>query len=439
MGTANVVAMTAQPSSISYLCFEIAGILDTLDAELGDTVKAITYQKLCDQLKAGNVNAADPSRLKGDSNGVASLVNHYSMASLRNEDRKAALDSAINTRQNIFFSKYANSAAVISTIRAYYWRTSPASKPNLLNILSDIAEQQASDLQGAYMDDDLTGVVKQTNSNIDSQAASNSNAKRWGKFYQESVGRDFGSGAMLPNTPPVAWEGCSDTTWNTSYESKRFVTKDATASALTFGTTYEQSNNASATSGSQWATHFDYEYRTPYLEARARHNRANISLMDQKFQSYMFEQNMPYLEKIFANELRTVDNDVYQLQVALLRSFIISPVPGVVTGVYKNPGDSVSAGEPVMRVEDNGNVHLVATLVHYGPIALGGTATVTTTLGGAANPATSVTGSIVSARGRASGGRWDVVVKVNNIDGSGNYILPLRHCFDADFTQVTIV
>jgi len=154
---------------------------------------------------------------------------------------------------------------------------------------------------------------------------------------------------------------------------------------------------------------------------------------------YMFEQNIPHLEQIFKNELASVDNDVYQLQVALLRSFLISPLPGIVTGIYKNPGDAVNAGEPVIRVEDNRVVHLVANLVHYGPIPIGSTATITTTLTGSAGAPTSLTGSVVSARGIDSAGRWEVIVKVTNLDGSGNFILPLGYHFDAEYTTVTVV
>jgi hypothetical protein len=60
-------------------------------------------------------------------------------------------------------------------------------------------------------------------------------------------------------------------------------------------------------------------------------------------------------------------------------------------------------------------------------------------LGGASGPATTLpTGNVVAARGQGSGGRWEVVVKVNNVDTSGDYILPLGYSFDAEYTEVTI-
>jgi hypothetical protein len=391
--------------------------------------------------------ASDPSRLKCDSDGIMLFGKQFFLASLRNEDRKASLNSAVNTRQNIYFSKHANSASVISTIKGGYSRTSPASNPNLLEILSDIAQQQATDLQEAYTEDDRLGVVKATSSSLETSTTSTGTANRAGKFYQESVGRNVGRGTKLPHTPPVPWEGYPNPVgspnhiWKDGgYPSVGFIAPATAATALTTGVNYEESSNDGRASGMQSAMHVDYEYRTPYHETRARNIRAQISLRDQKFGLFMFEQNIPHLEQIFKNELASVDNDVYQLQIALLRSFLISPLPGIVTGIYKNPGDAVSAGEPVIRVEDNGVVHLVANLVHYGPIPIGATATVATTLNGSGGGTTTLPpGRVVAARGLGTAGRWEVIVEVNNMDGSGNHILPLNYFFDAEYTDVTFV
>jgi len=437
MGTANVVSMTARPARGSYLCFEVGGILNTCDAFLGDAVPAISYDKLTDTVRGLGATPDDASRLVGDADGVAGAVGPFAIASLRSKDRKASLNSAVNSRQNLYYSKHANAAFVISTIRANYDKASPASNPNLLDRLSDLANEQLVRLDEAYTEDDLTGVVKSTSSSVDSTSRSRGHSYRFSKFYQESVGRPVGRGAKLPHVPPVPWEGHPDNMWN-GYESRRFTAADATNTAVTTGVNFEEANNSGSASGRQSATHESYEYRVPYLEAHARALRAQISLTDQQFEAYMFSQNIPNLETIFSNELASVDNDVYQLQIALLRSFLVSPVDGIVTGVYKEPGEAVSAGEPVVRVEDNSRVHLVAGLVHSGPIPVGATATVTTTLAGSGSPPTSLTGTVASARGQESGTRWEVVLAANNLDGVGAQILPLGFVFDPEYTDVAI-
>lgn len=450
MGSANVISMTAQPLLVSYLCFEIGGILERRNAELGDAVNDIPYRKLCERVQEAKTIPGDPSRLKCDSEGLMDVVNEFSIATLRNEGRKAALDSAVNTRQNIYFSKYANAASVISTIRAFYSSSEGTSKPNRLRLLSDIAQQQAMDLQEAYTEDGV-GVVRATssviesNSSLESETKSKGSSSRGGFFLQESLDRRAGRGTKLPHNFPAAWEIMGKNRVPGAWEKIRFTSPaDGTATPETTGTTVDESSNKETANGTQSATetqsatHVDYEYRTPYLDARARNNRAQVSLRDQQFDAFMFEQNIPHLEQIFENELASVDNDVYQLQLALLASFLISPVPGVVTGVYKNPGDAVNAGEPVMRIEGNDVVQLVANLVHYGPVEIGAEATVTTTLGGAAGGETTLKGDVVAARGRSTSGRWEVVVQVDNVNGNGNKIVPLGYCFDPEYTDVTI-
>ena len=94
----------------------------------------------------------------------------------------------------------------------------------------------------------------------------------------------------------------------------------------------------------------------------------------------MASQNLRTLNRYFKNERQSLDLDVKRLQIAYLNTILMSPIDGIVTGIYKNSGDSVSAGEPVIRVEDNSSVILVATLAYQGSISVGQTMTVTTSL-----------------------------------------------------------
>lgn len=430
MGTTNVVSIVAQPFRTSYLAFETGGTLEFCRVKLGDTVSNVDYRKLIDMVKSIGAAAGDPSRLLGDASGVMDVVQPFTLAALRNEDRKASLDSAVNSRQNTYFSKYGNAASVISTIRAFYSKTSPAANPNLLDILSDLANEQLVALTQAYEEDDRQGVVKATSSTSESVSTSSGTSDRAGNFIQESVGRTVGPGKDLPHDIPPAWQG---------YGTLRFKVGATAQTALTVGTNYEVARNDGRAGGSQSTTHVDYEYRTPYVEARARNLRAQITLNDQQFGIFMFAQNIPHLEQIFANELASIDNDVYQLQLALMRTCILACQPGVVTGIYKRPGDVVSAGEPVLRVEDNRVAHLVVNLVYHGPVRVGASATVTTTLRGGGSLPTTLTGNVVAARGQASGAHWEVVIKVDNVDGVGQEILAPNYWFDAEYTAVTIV
>ena len=46
----------------------------------------------------------------------------------------------------------------------------------------------------------------------------------------------------------------------------------------------------------------------------------------------------------------------------------MSPINGIVTGIYKNAGDWVQAGEPIIRVEDDATLILTGTLSYSGSI-----------------------------------------------------------------------
>jgi hypothetical protein len=145
------------------------------------------------------------------------------------------------------------------------------------------------------------------------------------------------------------------------------------------------------------------------------------------------------LSKIFTNELQSIDYGVFQLQIAYLNTILMSPISGTVTGIYKNPGEVVRAGEPVIRVENNVDILLVATLIYRGPISIGSTLTVETNLFDSSGPArTKVGGNVVAVRGREEDDHWEVIVKCNNLDSNGKPIFPLGYHFDFDNTHVAI-
>jgi biotin carboxyl carrier protein len=209
------------------------------------------------------------------------------------------------------------------------------------------------------------------------------------------------------------------------------------------GADYQRTESYAKATQTQYILNTDYGYRAPYFENHAQYEHAQISLIDQQFAAFMYSQNLPDLKQVFANELSSIDADVYRLQVAYLNTILMSPIAGTVTGVYKHPGDAVRAGEPVLRVENTATVLLVATLIYPGPITLGSTVTVQTKLFDAGSPTTfppspSPPGTVVAVRGKGKDDMWEVIVQCDNLDGSGNPILPLGYHFDFDDTTVTI-
>jgi hypothetical protein len=181
-----------------------------------------------------------------------------------------------------------------------------------------------------------------------------------------------------------------------------------------------------------------YEFRVPIFENLARNERAQISIGEEVISFVRETHYLDRIEEVFKNELASIDADINQLQVAYLNTILLSPINGIVTGVYKNPGDAVSAGEPVFRVEDNSEVLIVANVICRGPIAIGSMLQVKTPLFDSPDSRVTLEARVVSARGQRDNDHWEVIAKRSNLNASGKTIFPLGYNFDYDATEVNI-
>lgn len=439
MSNAKVVSLRVRPLQVSHLCFEVDGILEALPATLGASATAFDFAAFYATLGSSPTVTGDPSRLLYDFSAIQAFVNPSALAALRAEPRKAALIKAINARQNAFYAKYANAPAVIAQMNAFYSLAVAGSKPNRLATLSSLAADQASELRVAYAGNGRTGVVETTESaltsTIDSSGSSSSCSTTTGQSNQSEIQEETGPGII--GQEGVLPAGGAPFASDTSLQGTEGIGGD-----LVEGTSGETSNAKSTSKGCakerQRIVNTDYGYRTPFFESQAQFERAQVSLIDEQFAQFMFGQNLPQLTQVFANELQSIDSDVFRLQIAFLNTILMSPIPGTVTGIYKNPGDPVRAGECVARVENNTVLLLVATLVFRGPITIGASVTVTTELFDAPGPPTAITGSVVAVRGQREDDQWEVIVQCDNLDGSGQPILPFGYHFDYDDTTVSI-
>jgi HlyD family secretion protein len=431
MSAAKVVSLSVRPLHASHLCFDVGGILGECNAELGAPVKAFDFAGFYATLGPMPTAPGDPARLVYDFLEVQSFVKPFTLAALRSEPNKAALSKAINARANAYYSKYGNAKNIIASMNQYFSpdaKNPPGalvslSKPQLLDALNATNDLQWTELKEAYEDthDPRTGVVKATSSVLTSTLTSSGSSKTVGQSGQ--IGNDFPhAGAAEIDQAPGGGQ--------------LFIGG---------GTVHEVAGNSSDTATSagsatenQTILNTDYGYRVPYLEAKAQYARAQISLIDQRFAQFMAGQSLPHLAEVFQNELSSIDSDVYQRQIAYLNTILMSPIDGTVTGVYKNPGDPVRPGEPVIRVENNADLLLVATLIYRGPISIGSDVTVETTLFDVPGPQTKVNGKVVAVRGHQAADQWEVIVNCNNHDSSGKPIFPLGYHFDYDNTKISV-
>jgi hypothetical protein len=393
-----VISLRTRSLSTANLSFSVDGIIEGMailqnpkihptpvvrPITLGDAVTPFIFENFYGKLNSTPSN--DPSLLVYNASGIwnDSAVSASALMWLRAESTKAVLNKAVNSRQNAYFAKYANKQQIITVMQNFYQPSqisaplpapaSGSSKPDMLVMLSSLAQSQRDALQGSY-------------------AAS-------------------GQPIVVENTTSV----------------------------------FEVNSNTQTT-----VTNTGYTYRTPAYEAMAQGFRAGISLLDQQFSQFMSNQIMwgqnagNTLLQVFTNELQNIDYDVMRLQVAYLNTILMSPIPGIITGIYKGPGDYVRAGEPVMRVEDNTSditkdAMLVGTLMYRGPLSLGSTLTITTSPYNSSGPPTTFQANVVAVRShRSRNGMWEVHAIFGNQDSSGNPLFPINYDFDYGDTTVVI-
>jgi hypothetical protein len=418
---AQVVSLKVRPSQVSHLCFETGGILGDMNAQLGASVTAYSFSQLYSKLPSSPAGA-DPSKPYYGPSQIQSLIGTNALASLRAEGVKTALSKAINARQNAYFAKYGHIGDIVSRMtRDYGAQTVTDTKAYRLGQLQRFAELQVGALKDAYDSDHLRkltstrkGVVTHTTSHLNSESQSNQKDKTmigvtsWGDTSSENPVNPPADGNSWPN---IDGGGVDDSSENADIEEG------------TSQTTQQVYNT-------------DYAFRHPYYECEAQYQRAQVSLLDQQFAQFMATLNLKNLSTVLGNELSNIDGDVYRLQVAYANTLLMSPIGGVVTGLYKYPGDPVRAGEPVLRVEDNQTIFLEGVLVYPNQIIPNVSTVQVTTIafGNEGGFSPFLTGKIVTARGHAQENQWSVIIQCDNPDE----LYPLGYQFDFDDTTVTI-
>jgi biotin carboxyl carrier protein len=498
---ATVVSVRAVPTQVAHLCFEVGGILGSYGQQLlmpagstgmssdwllGAYVNPFDLDTFYGTLAQMPTVSGDPSRLLYDFLQIQAYTASFTIASLRAEPRKAALDKAINARQNAFLAKYANQSSIISRIQENYapapYAAGQLSKPSRLALLAECSEKQWNALSAAYNNDTTRspsgsshGVVKTTSSGLTTDSISYGYSAASGvtndsvfdveadseTAFEKTDSQGFPTvpaGVPLQDfTPPEPpspmsfpsppqqppYPSLTPPTPVKSFGDNWISAKgNTTPYSMEQATSYQTSSSNGRTQQAQTIVNTDYGYRTPYYEAMAQYERAQISLIDQQFAAFMQGQLLQdqNLNTVFTNEKNSMDSDVYRLQIAYLNTILTSPIPGIITGVYKHPGEAVKAGEPVFRVENNNNIYLVARLIYRGPIVPGkSTIKISTALlDESSQQSTSFTGSPVVARGLGADDKWEVILQCGNQDQNSNTILPLNYHFDYDNTTVTV-
>jgi hypothetical protein len=203
----------------------------------------------------------------------------------------------------------------------------------------------------------------------------------------------------------------------------------------------------------QTATTKHRTYTFPRRENDEEFQRTQLGLQDEILDEKITTMGVPEMEKMMTNELEIMDWEINKLQLNYAHTYLVPPFDGVVTAVYKDLGESVVAGEPVLRIEDHTRLLLVGRVQFRGVLRLddpngaaGKVRIRTTSLfeDGQAKEFQDV--KIVSIRGHdADNDEYDLILELKNptIDPGDDpddpktpRVLPINYHFDRDDTEI---
>jgi len=505
MPSAYARTLKVRPVQSSDVAFNMAGVIDFQDTEraiLGGRVEAFVLQNLYMNLGQAETDGrlhfdAQTIRKYLDTDNPVLLF------SLRSESLSAALEKAINQRQIAYYQTYAHISDITGLYSSLYRQPSdsnfPTSKIGRLESLAVQTDQRYQVLKTAYTRDGvlnevvdvvtkLQGQVKSSTTTMTNSAStSNASSKTSGRSDTSSSGTETSlsdqtnsSSTAVKTRPlgannsgstqsyiqtPQAYDKLSDSfvdikMQDASFDEQKMImggeahsrtdgksSSQSTATSESDGTTQSQSSGTSKTDGDSTSDSNSQssqrltEYRYPLGENELRWHRRNLDLQDELLSHELFALRVPFMQALMENELKAIDLDIKQLQLNYIHTIIVPPVSGIITAIYKDVGESVAAGEPILRIENDEDIFVVGRVNFRGRLELNSAAKFTIKNAFQSGSDVALNGKLVAIRGNdADNDEWDLIFRCDNRDPTDarKRLLPINYTFDHEEVKIDI-
>ena len=426
MSLAKIRSLYVRPLESADLSFSTAGIIGLRAARLGQPVKAFDLTTIVKQLDA----KVPPSAIR------KSLGDNILFA-LRNDSLDAMLLQAVTQREIAYLQKYKHIPKIVKALTDLYPSTPIAGdKLSRLDELQRSSDARKEQLVKAYKNTKgfeavvpdsktSTAITGSTVVKTRSTPVSFRQEKYAIRVVSDPAPAIHNVDAFRTVPQALASGGASDGIWADI------------GGPLAFESQVSTTDN----DVKQVSTSVSQEFKHPLMEAILRDGRIQVDLQDEMLSNKIYSFRVPDMSTILQNELEVLDLEILKAQTRFLDTFLISPISGVVTSVYKDQGESVQPGEAVVRVENDKELLLVG-LVNYrqGLTVKKDVEIRTTNIFGSSTPLT-IKGEIVSVRGHDSDDdEWDIIVQATNVkvDNTGAN-LPINFHFDRDNTTFDVV
>ena len=420
-----------RPQHSADLAFETPGIVGSRNqaaAQLGQRVTTFGAAPLIARFSTRTATG----RHEFDGPRIRRECQASFLFALRNDLLEAHLQQAVAQCELAYLDRYKHRDKMAAALRKVYPPDAsvPEGKLQRLEELRALADRQTAALKSAYENLQWKDVISDTITQVRNLGDTISTT-----FLTPVAMYTPPHTIRVTNSPVPSEQQIPQTTTIP----RTWVSNDDWTDVKTPSLGFASQKTVSTNDLTHVSTTRNTEFRHPYLENAIQEQRAQLSLQDEILAHEATSFRIPDAEAMIDREHETIDWEVRKTQVRFFQSFLAAPFDGIVTAVYKDVGDSVQAGEPVIRVENDDAVFLVGVVQHRGLVRVGDELVLRCrSLFEAGTPMsaeTVFTSRVVAVRGHDSDDdEWDLIARCENPD----HVLPINFHFDRETTRVEI-
>jgi len=435
MSKSSIRSLRVQASQSVDVSFNMPGVIAWQNydhatqrgiAYLGQRVAAVDLETLI----YGMLNqpaGGDDGLLKFGTAGIRGQVRSRSMFALRNEALGATLDRMLQQRRGAWRArlKYGTQTQVL--LQSFV----PAMIDHLSRMEAAGAKRFA-ELDAAY---GAGAVIKQ----LTTRSSASSSVSKTTVHPVTTLSSELDEGTLQPahpiQTDIVEVKGGTETLVQRQRTPRTLAvpaTLDAGAWKAVTGPFETQTVKTDA-AGPQDMVSDLQTFSHPKLENEFGHHQAMAALLPERLRHETNALSMAETAEIMASELAAMDLEIRGLQLNFVHTHLTPPVGGIITGIFKDIGESVEPGEPVVRIENDSVVFIVGRVQHQGQLWVGRSVEFRLASVFEDGSAVTIAGDIVAIRGHeADNDEWELIVRIQNPDSGGRPLLPLNYHLDPD-------
>lgn len=445
-------SLSVRPIQSADLAFAVPGVLGSENApltRLGTRLRAFDRDaELIAHLgEAVPVNNNDPlsGRLTHDSAKVSQRLAPAVLFRLRNEVLAADLDQGILQHHSLFLSRFRDGQAIVDAMRAEHQRRRDK--------LGEEYKQKGEDLVVHRSVTDTGYPI------FDGAGQFKGLEETWARSV---VRTDLVAMRTPAHTISVAGGGINPAPITHSVAETLVVPHlsegNGTGGQLTNRLAYSEKQGPQDNLGFLSQLSFNeqkklrsetdlIEKRMPFHEHRIEGNEQVLRALDEATAETVAAGQYKHLDQIWRNDSDGVALQVRKLQLAYAETFLVSPISGIVVGTFKDVGETVQAGEAVLRVENDDRLLLVGFVQCRFPVRVGMPVAIVAEDVFEGRDTMKVAGEVRAVRGHeADDDEWDLIIECDNTGGhevespggvKRKEKLPLNYHFDRDTASIS--